>query len=160
MVRRNLIILRESLQWIRFCILHRINYKKVVLVLTNENKRLDYYAIAYLEYFVKRKYAEEAIIIYHDIESEKMITDFKFSFKVKVVYCSLENIKELYDYYSFEKFFDNIVFTYTRSPQYNLLGRVLEETSVNEQEAVCLALYRLRTVLEPDKETTEKSDAC
>lgn len=159
MNKRAFVILRESFQWIRLCLIYKINYKKVVLVLTNENKILDYYAIAYLEYFVKRKYAEEAIILFHDEESRKMINGFVFSFKVKAVYYPLKKIRELYDYYSFEKFYDNIVFTYTTIPKYNLLGRVLEETSVNEQDAVCLALYHLRRVVELDKKNVEKSYA-
>ena len=44
-------------------------------------------------------------------------------------------------------FFDNIVFTYAFRPQDNLLGKVLKETQVNEEDAVCLGLYHLRAVL-------------
>lgn len=151
MFRRALVILCENLQWHKLCMTYKINYKKVVLVLINENSRLDYYAVVYLERFVKRKYAEEAIIFFHDPESKKMIDGFRFPFEVKTIFYPLEKIEKLYDYYSFEKFFDNIVFTYTTSPKYNLLGRVLEETEVNEQDAVCLALYHLREVLNPKK---------
>ena len=64
-------------------------------------------------------------------------------------------LKALYDYYSFDKFFDNIVFTYKTFPKYNLLGKVLNETSINEQDAVCLALYHLREV--PEIKKMEKS---
>lgn len=160
MFKRSLIILRESFQWLRLCIIYKINYKKVVLVLTGENRILDYYAIAYLEYFVKRKYADEAVILFHDVETKKMIKDFHFPFEVKTVFYPLEKIEELYDYYSFEKFFDNIVFTYTTFPKYNLLGRVLNETAVNERDAVCLALYHLRTVIELDEKNMEKNYAC
>lgn len=156
MFKRCFIILKEYFQWLRLSIKYKINYKKVVLVLINENKTLDYYAIAYLKYFVKRKYADEAIILFHNAESKKMFEKFNFSFKVTAVYYPLEKIKKLYDYYSFEKFFDNIVFTYTSFPKYNLLGRVLDETSVNEQDTVCLALYHLREVLAPDETNTEK----
>lgn len=132
----------------------------MVLVLTNENKTLDYYAIAYLKYFVKRKYANEAIILFHDVETKKMLKKFKFPFEVKAVFYPLKEIEKLYDYYSFEKFFDNIVFTYTTFPKDNLLGRILDETPVNEQDAICLALYHLRTVLELDEKNTEKNYAC
>lgn len=160
MYRRSLAILLESFQWFRLCISYQINYKKVVLVLTNENKKLDYYAVAYLEYFVKRKYAEKVIILFHDIESKKMVESFHFPFEVKTVFYPLEKINKLYDYYSFKKFFDNIVFTYTNCPEYNLLGRVLDETSINEQDAVCLALYHLRKVLKLDEENTGKGYVC
>ena len=49
-----------------------------------------------------------------------------------------------------------IVFTYTTSPKDNQLGRVLKETQVNEEEAVCLGLYQLRKVPEI-KETKRRA---
>ncbi|NBH20534.1 hypothetical protein D3Z55_24965 [Clostridiaceae bacterium] len=52
----------------------------------------------------------------------------------------------MYDYYSFHKFSDKVVFTYTDLPGDNQLGRALRETKVNEEDAVCLGLYHLRRV--------------
>ena len=59
---------------------------------------------------------------------------------------SKADMEKLYDYYSFMKFFDNIVFTYVDKPEDNLLGTYLEKTDVNEEDAACLALFHLRSV--------------
>lgn len=66
--------------------------------------------------------------------------------KRSIRHISKKRLELLYDYYCFEKFFDNIVFTYTAKPAENMLGRVLTETDVNETDAVFLALYHLRNV--------------
>ena len=155
MYRRIAVILKESLQWISLRIKYKIDYSKVVLALTGEDKKIDYYALAYLEKYMKRKFAKSAVILYNDRVIENMLKDFQFSFPTETVCYPPLRMKALYDYYSFDKFFDNIVFTYKTFPKYNLLGKVLNETSINEQDAVCLALYHLREV--PEIKKMEKS---
>ena len=119
------------------------------MVLTGENHLLDRYSIEYLDLFAKRKSADNALVVWSDIESLEGsdLTRLKLK-RIKAVYLSDRKVKLLYDYYSFDKFFDNIVFTYTSMPEENLLGRILAETEVNEKDAVCLALYHLRYVPE------------
>lgn len=148
MYRRTRLVLMESLRWIRFRMKYRVGYDKVVIALSGENRKLDYYTMVYLENYVKRKFASGAVILFNDRETKKMIDSFVFSFPVEIVFCPPDKMKRLYDYYSFEKFFDNIVFTYVSKPKDNLLGRLLKETEVNEQDAVCLGLYHLRKVVE------------
>lgn len=158
MHKRKRKILAESLRWIGLRMKYRIDYSRVVLVLSGESKKLDYFALAYLERYVKRKYASEAVVLYNDAETKEMLDAFDFSFPVKAVFYPVKKMEKLYSYYSFEKFFDNIVFTYITEPKDNLLGRVLRETDVNEQDAVCLGLYRLRTVPELNERYVENSD--
>ena len=107
----------------------RIDYKKVVLVLVNDNRKLDYYA------YKTCRLARKALAEYGSGGK-----------KVRLCRCAKNTIETVYDYYSFHKFFDNIAFTYVSRPKDNLLGRVLKETQVNEEDAVCLGLYHLRTV--------------
>ena len=139
-------ILQGAFLWKTMCIRFRINYKKVVLILVNENKKLDYYAAAHLEDYMQRKYADEALILFDNDSVYKMIRRMKTDVCRKLYRYPEKKIRKLYQYFSFYKFFDNIVFTYTSCPKDNQLGRVLKETQINEEEAVCLGLYRLRTV--------------
>nr|WP_302141911.1 hypothetical protein [uncultured Schaedlerella sp.] len=124
----------------------KIHYKKVVLVLVNENPELDYYALRHLEDYMHRKCAKEAILLFSQRQTGQMIQRLGQRRDIKAYKCPEEKIQKLYGFYSFYKFFDNIVFTYASKPKDNQLGRVLKETSVNEEDAVCLGLYHLRKV--------------
>lgn len=132
--------------WKMMCLRFQIDYKKVVVVLVNENEMLDYYAMMHLKNYMNRKYAEEALILFDDKKVYKMVKSMRLDVRVKLYRYPVKRIKRLYEYYSFYKFFDNIVFTYTTQPKDNQLGKALKETQVNEEDAVCLGLYRLRSV--------------
>lgn len=138
-------ILHGWLYWRVFSIIHNISYKKVLLVLNNENPQLDKEAVQYLRLFVERKSARSSIIVWTEQSTKKWLDEIKLE-NNKIVYLPIQKIELLYDYYCFEKFFDNIVFTYTSKPNENLLGRILSETDIDERDAVCLALYHLRYV--------------
>ena len=127
---------------------YKITYPKVVLVLTGENKNLDRACLTHLPEFMDRKYADSAIAFY----SKEGCTGVDFSglsgYNVSVVPIEEKVMSELYELYSFWKYYDNIVFTYTDRPADNMLARYLDETDVNEEDAACLALYHLRYVTE------------
>lgn len=130
-----------------------IGYKKVVLVPVNENRELDYYALAHLKDYMDRKSVDSAIVLYCENEtrclSQEVLAEYAgLEKKVRLHRFSKKTIEKVYDYYSFYKFFDNIAFTYVSRPVENLLGKLLEKTLVDEEDAVCLGLYHLRTVPE------------
>lgn len=147
-MKRILHIIRGYIWWKILCIKYAITYKKVVLVLVNENQLIDKNAVKYLDVFCDRKHVSKALIlITKDIARDSVNID-RLSKDIQIKYISNKGLDLLYDYYSFDRFFDNIVFTYTTKPSENLLGRVLSETPVDEKDAVCLALYHLRYVAE------------
>lgn len=144
-------VLRGAFLWRMFRRKHEIDYKKVVLILTGENRELDYYALAHLGDYMDRKYADGAVVLFDRDKTYQMAEDVLAEYgsadkKVCLCQCSRKFIEIVHDYYSFHKFFDNLVFTFASRPKDNLLGKVLEETQVNEEDAVCMGLYRLRNV--------------
>lgn len=134
--------------WKIFQMRFRVNEKKVVLVLTNDRKALDYYALVHLKNFMNRKYAKEAVILFSDQRTYVLLKRWKDNVPVRFVCWPERKIESLYRYYSFYRFSDKIVFTYTDTPKDNQLGKLLRETQIKEEEAVCLGLYRLRRVPE------------
>lgn len=149
MIKEILAVLQGALIWQIFCIQCHVDKKRVVLVLVNDNRRLDAYALAHIEDFMGRKYADEAIILFSGENTRRMIQKAGKSYiKSPVRLCCWpgKRIEKLYRYYSFYRFSDRIVFTYTDRPKDNRLGRVLRETRITEEEAVCLGLYRLRRI--------------
>ena len=133
-----------------------IHEKTVVLFLTNDNLRLDYYATVHLKDFMKRKYADRAVFFLDDVFCKSLpggpcflrTLDRMAKTSKQVTLCRYpaSEIERVYGYYAFYKFSDRVVFTYTDRPKDNLLGRALRETKVNEEDAVCLGLYHLRQV--------------
>lgn len=139
-------IIKGYILWRSIKLQYHINNQKIVLILAGENEKLDFFALAHLEDFVKWKWAKEAVILAENRETVQLIKKMNYAFPVKAEVMKKEARECLYRFYSFDKFFDQIVFTYTNRPKDNLLGRVLRETEINEEDAVCLALYHLRAV--------------
>jgi hypothetical protein len=137
---------KDWLIWERIKIKYKIGYDKVVLVLAGENKALDKACLDHLPDFMSRKSSDRCLVFYPD-DCYKAI-DLRPVTGREVRFISMKRriIERLYHFYSFMKFFDNIVFTYSDRPQDNLLQRFLDETDVNEEDAACLALYHLRKV--------------
>lgn len=139
-------VLYGGLIWKIWKLRFRVDEKMVVLVLVNENTKIDGYALAHLEDFMNRKYANRAVVIFNYKKTEQQIRTIPLPSCVKLYRCSRNTIKAIYRYYSFYKCSDKLVFTYTNYPKDNQLGRILRDTLINEEEAVCLGLYRLRKV--------------
>lgn len=131
-----------------------VHDKKVVVVLAHDNRKLDYYALYYLRDFMGRKYADQAVILTDEEAARKMACKMKkeglLPDSARICLYPEERIRRLYQYYSFYKFSDKIVFTYTDSPGDNQLGKALRETAVDERDAVCLGFYHLRGI--PERE--------
>ncbi len=149
-MRRVLHIFRGYILWKLLCIKYAINYKKIVLVLTGENELLDKNAVKYLDVFCDRKGVSKALVFLPQSNKIDWINEVSGFKDIQIVNIKDVDLDLLYDFYCFDKFFDNIVFTYTTKPEENMLGRVLAETEINEKDAVCLALYHLRYVVETE----------
>ncbi len=147
---------RQWFLWRKLKIQYRINYKKVVLVLAGENKKLDKACLDHLDDYIHRKYAESAIVFYPAECYVGGLVVAEKNYEVKLCPMQKETIERLYSFYCFMKFFDSIVFTYTYKPMDNQLQRYLNETDVNEEDAACLALYHLRHV--PDLQSQEQAN--
>lgn len=158
MVNELINVLYGAVIWQIWKLRFAINQKKVVLVLTGENQKVDESALNHLNDFMNRKYADGAIIIIDCKKMSQLIKKTALPSCVKVYQCSRNTIKFLYRYYSFYKCSDKLVFTYTDQPKDNQLGRVLRETLINEEEAVCLGLYRLRKIPEKKKSKEKRKE--
>ena len=150
-------IARGMIYWYQLRLLLRINYKKSVLVLAGESEELDDCSILHLGDFMRRKHVDGAIIIYAS-DREIRVNRENGMERIRKYRISKYRMRLLYDAYCFYKFYDNIVFTYTDTPEDNLLGRYLRETKVNTEDAACLALYHLRRV--PKRETVQEKQIC
>lgn len=156
MVRGMMSVLRGAAVWKMLRLRFHIDEKTVVLILTGDDRELDRYALIHLQDFMNRKYANKAIVICQDKETYGQIELAALPERVQICEWSKRRVQKLYGYYSFYRFSDRVVFTYTDNPADNLLGRLLRETVVGEEEAVCLGLYRLRKVLVREKGLSEE----
>lgn len=139
-------ILQGWLFWQKLKMKYGIDYRKIVIVLSDENHELDRQVLVHLGDFVRRKYASSVIILCKEEYKDEWMNFFENDSAVAVCVLTDKEMTLLYSYYCFTKFFDNIVFTYIDTPADNLLGTYLRKTDVNEEDAACLALYHLRCV--------------
>lgn len=139
-------ILKGWLFWQRTRIKYKINYSKVVIVLSGQNNELDRQVLLHLRDFIRRKHADTAIVLCGEGCENKWIKFMEDYSDISVHSLADGDMTLLYSYYNYMKFFDNIVFTYTDEPENNLLGKYIRNTEVNEEDAACLALYHLRHV--------------
>ena len=148
--------LKGWLLWHKLKNHYKVNYKKVIVVLSGDNHELDRQALYHLNDYIKKKYANSALILYKKEAMHAWSKIITPDIKYETCLLPSEKIDLLYSYYSFIKFFDNIVFTYTDTPEYNKLGAYLKKTDVCEEEAACLVLYNLRHIPQT-RRTIEKN---
>ena len=138
--------------WRRLKLIEHINYKKIVLVLTGENEKIDEYALIHLDDVMKRTYAESALILSTEQARLDKINAYSFSHCIKTRLITNRQLNLIFKWYCLDSYFVNLIFTYTQTPKDNLLDKYMQETEVNTEDAVCLGLYKLRRV--PSNEQT------
>lgn len=145
MISEMLHVIRGNFIWHHIKAVHGIGKQSVVLVLTGENRMVDEYAIRHLQTFAARRSADK---VYVWAEREELIKKAEQSCELPVrrLKASAKRMQLLFDYYCFDKFFPNLIFTYINRPGDNRIGRLLYISDVNEEEIVCLGLYNLRMV--------------
>lgn len=124
------------------------NLYTVVLGLAGENEALDQKALDYLPDFIERKKANRAEIIVPNEKLRELAEKYKYDFPARISIIPEENMRQIYDYFCFAFNLDNIAFTFLDQCPYNLMGRILRETDITEEEAVCLGVYWLRELKE------------
>ena len=125
-----------------------ISDRTVTIVLSGENLELDQKAISHLKYYVARKKAVRAeILVCNEVSFEK-VTKYPYDFPVNVTLMKKSELQAIYEYYCFAFNMTNITFTFLEYIEYNLLGRIIEETDLTLEEIVDLGVYWLREVIE------------
>lgn len=147
MIKEIIDVLKGCVVWQKLKHKEHIDYTKIVLVLTGENKEVDYYSLVHLNDVIERKHAKTVIIITDKYEIVDEVHKFKgCKYPIKIRILKSKHIDCIYKWYSIDKFFYNIFFTYTDKTKNNLLGRFLRETDINAEDVVCLAIYNLRQI--------------
>ncbi len=148
MVREMVRVTYARLVWRKYKRRFGLDGRTVTLVLAGESRKVDYYALAHLEDYVKRKVASRAVVLASDAKALRQARKRRFPFPVDVRRVAWKEILLLHEYYCFEEYFDNIAFTFIRRPEANMLWKLLRETDVDEEEVACLGCYCLRRMPE------------
>lgn len=120
---------------------------KIILFLTDENEKIDYYALIYLKKILLRKHFNGAYIIVNSKEKANRISkDVPEDVDAEVEIMDQRKINNIFQCYRVMNADKNLYFTYTDKSKDNLLGRFIRETEIDEIDAVCLAIYNLRSV--------------
>lgn len=142
-------LVKGDLLWKYLRLRYAINDTTVVLFLTGENPKIDEYALKYLGLVMERKRCNRAVIFVKNEEllclaKEKINT----TIKTDVRKITATQIMAVYNWYRVVRFDKNLFFTFTDRTKDNMLGKFIRETEINEKDAVCLAIYNFRKVVE------------
>ena len=149
MVKESIDATIGSILWNFIRIRDHINYSKVVLMLTGENKEVDKKALEYLDFVIRRKYANKAIIYAPNNGIYEFANkNLKSEYEVSTKQIRLKTMDHIYKRYCLSKMFRNLFWTYIDKTDENLLGRFLRETDIDAEDVVCLAIYNLREIPE------------
>lgn len=154
MIKQVVQVMAGQLLWMNLKRQEHLDYKKMVLVLTGENEKVDLYALRYLDKAMNRKSADKALILSDKQKCIDMALRCNYQHTVKTKLLSQKKIMLLFKWFSLDKFYKNLIFTYVRTPKDNLLDRFVRETDINEEEIVCLCLYNFREM--PTENTVSK----
>ena len=92
MIKQCLDVTKGYLIWTAVRLRENVDYKKVVLVLTGENERVDDYALRYVDHVIERKYANEALVIAPDRETAEKVSRYDSIHRVKVKILPMKKI--------------------------------------------------------------------
>ena len=145
MISEALHVIKGNLIWHYIKAAHKIDYRSIVLVLTGENKAVDQYAVRYLPVFADRRSADK-VFIWTEDEHLLNMAGKNCQFPIVKLEASAKMMQLIFDYYCYDKFFSNLVFTYINKPKDNMIGKLFSISDVNEEELVCLGLYNLRMI--------------
>lgn len=146
MLKQSLMIIKGYIIWLQFRVKEHLDDKKFVLIVTEENEKVDQYALKYLDYVMERKYAKEALIVVSNPESAKKVSRYHYKHQIKIKIMPFQKIKLFYRWYCLDGRRKNVVFTFVKTNKDNLLERFINETDINEEDVICLALYNLRKI--------------
>lgn len=127
-------------KWICFKLFHGINKDMIVLALANENKKLDDIAVKRFSEMLDKRYATGGMILAQREVFDDIVCNDK---RIKVIYTSSKKMEDLFSLYCFYSFTNNIVFTYVDTPKDNYLSDYIKNSDIDENDVVCLALFRL-----------------
>lgn len=130
--------------WDEYVSFYNIDDRTVVLALAGESRKIDSEALARLPHFVRRKKSNRVVVFKgkDSVDAETICEEYGLD--VDIYEVPIAELREIYRYYTFAFNLDNIVFTFLEECPYNYMGRILNETDITEDEAVCLGLYCLR----------------
>jgi len=133
-------IFYAQLFWKIFSVKNRITKEKILLILAGENSVIDKIAKCRFQELIEKRYMKNGIII---MSQEDKDVYFENANGIDIIYLTPDKIKLLYEYYCFYKFTNNIVFTYVMTPHDNKLQSYINGSNIDENDVVCLALFRL-----------------
>ena len=146
MLRQSLMIIKGYIIWLQLRVKEHLDDKKFVLIVTEENEKVDQYALKYLDYVMERKYTKEALVIVSNQGTAKKVSKYHYKHQIKIKIMPFQKIKLLYKWYCMDGRRKNVVFTFVKTNKDNLLEHFINETDINEEDVVCLALYNLREI--------------
>ena len=142
-------LVKGDLLWKYLRLRYAINDTTVVLFLAGENPKIDEYALKYLGLVMERKGCNRVVIF---VENEELFSFAKgklnSSTNADVRKITTAQIMAVYNWYRVVRFNKNLFFTFTDRTKDNLLGKFIRETEINEKDAVCLAIFNFRKVVE------------
>lgn len=145
MLSEALHVIKGNLLWHYIKVIHKMDKHSIVLILAGENKAVDKNAVRYLPVFAGRRYANKVFIW---TEDEQLLKEAKKNCQIPVekLKISARRMRLLFEYYCFDRFYFNLIFTYINQPKDNMIGKLFSKSDINEEEIVCLGLYNLRRV--------------
>lgn len=146
--RRLISIAKGILVWTILKIRYRLNYDKVLLILPEADYELNYYALAHLGDFLKRRHAKEALVLVTNPETLNLCMNIEMEMSFRCKEISIEKVDWLLSFYCYWRFFDNAVFVLLNKPQDNISDKIIGTNGITKEELVCLGHYCLRCVPE------------
>ena len=142
-------LVKGNLFWKYLRLRYAINDMTVVLFMSGDNSKIDEHSLKYLDLVMERKGCNRAVIF---VENEDLLRFAKerlnSTINADVRKITTAQTMAVYNWYRVVRFNKNLFFTYTDRTKDNLLGKFMRETEINEKDAVCLAIYNFRKVVE------------
>lgn len=144
MVRDIIKLLFIKMEWDIFKLSKHISNEDGILVLSGENTKIDEISIARFKEYLEKKYLSKGVVLASRLEQSRIDPIKKnIAPHIRIIYLSPNKLKHFYELHCVKPFAAHIAFTFINTPKDNKLGKYLEKSELDENDLVCLALFRL-----------------
>lgn len=132
------------MEWDIFKLSKHISNEDGILVLSGENTKIDEISIARFNEYLDKKYLSKGVVLVSRREQSRIAPIKKnIASHIQIIYLPPNKLKRFYELHCVKPFAAHIAFTFIHTPKDNMLGKYLEKSELDENDLVCLALFRL-----------------
>ena len=132
--------LKGRYEWSRIKKEYKLKEGVLVLLMTDKNEKINYFALKHLDSYRTKKYMDSVIILTDQIRVQEMQQEMQTAC-TDVVWLDSDKCENLKKYYQLQLFYSYFLLVSVNQPDGNTVGNMLKSGKITEEELVLGSIY-------------------